>query len=32
MEPGHIAHVMKIGYSLHGRPIRPAQVGVVKSQ
>ncbi|CEF64556.2 GrpE protein homolog 2, mitochondrial [Strongyloides ratti] len=27
----HIAHVAKIGYYLHGRPIRPAQVGVVKS-
>uniref|UniRef100_A0A0N5C7J2 GrpE protein homolog n=1 Tax=Strongyloides papillosus TaxID=174720 RepID=A0A0N5C7J2_STREA len=27
----HVAHVAKIGYSLHGRPIRPAQVGVVKS-
>uniref|UniRef100_A0AC34QHM2 GrpE protein homolog n=1 Tax=Panagrolaimus sp. JU765 TaxID=591449 RepID=A0AC34QHM2_9BILA len=30
-EPGQIGVVMKIGYSLHGRPIRPAQVGVVKS-
>ncbi|KAF1622266.1 UNVERIFIED_CONTAM: hypothetical protein FQV16_0000200, partial [Eudyptes robustus] len=28
--PGHIAEVMKIGYYLHERPIRPAQVGVVK--
>lgn len=30
-ESGHVGHVAKIGYSLHGRPIRPAQVGVVKS-
>uniref|UniRef100_A0A0N4Z6R7 GrpE protein homolog n=1 Tax=Parastrongyloides trichosuri TaxID=131310 RepID=A0A0N4Z6R7_PARTI len=30
--PDHIAHVAKIGYSLHGRPIRAAQVGVVPSE
>jgi molecular chaperone GrpE len=30
-KPGHIEHVMKIGYSLHGRPIRAAQVGVVQN-
>jgi len=29
-EPGVVGVVMKTGYSLHGRPIRPAQVGVVK--
>ncbi|CAD5214960.1 unnamed protein product [Bursaphelenchus okinawaensis] len=28
--PGHVAEVMKIGYYLHDRPIRAAQVGVVK--
>lgn len=31
-KPGTIAHVAKIGYSLRERPIRPAQVGVVKQQ
>jgi molecular chaperone GrpE len=30
-KPGHIGHVMKIGYSLHGRPVRAAQVGVVQN-
>lgn len=30
-EAGHVGHVAKIGYSLNGRPIRPAQVGVVKA-
>lgn len=29
--PGTVAQVAKIGYSLHGRPIRPAQVGVTQS-
>uniref|UniRef100_A0A914DMN7 GrpE protein homolog n=1 Tax=Acrobeloides nanus TaxID=290746 RepID=A0A914DMN7_9BILA len=29
-QPGHVAHVLKIGYSLHDRPVRAAQVGVVK--
>uniref|UniRef100_A0A7E4V178 GrpE protein homolog n=1 Tax=Panagrellus redivivus TaxID=6233 RepID=A0A7E4V178_PANRE len=29
-QPGHVGVVMKLGYSLHGRPIRPAQVGVVQ--
>uniref|UniRef100_A0A915EQ03 GrpE protein homolog n=1 Tax=Ditylenchus dipsaci TaxID=166011 RepID=A0A915EQ03_9BILA len=30
VKPGHVAQVMKIGYSLHNRPIRPAKVAVVK--
>uniref|UniRef100_A0A914Z9M5 GrpE protein homolog n=1 Tax=Panagrolaimus superbus TaxID=310955 RepID=A0A914Z9M5_9BILA len=30
-KPGHIEQVMKIGYSLHGRPIRAAQVAVVQN-
>ncbi|CAI5972108.1 unnamed protein product [Closterium sp. NIES-64] len=29
-EPGTIAHVLKVGYTLHGRVVRPADVGVVK--
>jgi molecular chaperone GrpE len=28
--PDHIDQVLKIGYSLHGRPVRAAKVGVVK--
>ena len=28
--PGTIAHVSTLGYTLHGRTIRPARVGVVK--
>lgn len=28
-EPGTVAHVLKVGYSLHGRVVRPADVGVV---
>lgn len=31
LEPGSVAHVQKIGYSLHGRTLRPAQVGVSKA-
>lgn len=31
-EPGTIFHVQKIGFSLNGRVIRAAQVGVVKSK
>ena len=31
-EPGIVAAVMKRGYALHDRTIRPAQVGVVKSR
>ena len=30
-EPGTVADVIKIGYRLHERTIRPAMVGVVKS-
>lgn len=30
-ESGTIAHVMKVGYTLHDRVIRPAEVGVVKN-
>ena len=30
--PGHVSHVLNIGYSLHNRPVRPAKVGVVKSK
>lgn len=30
MEPGLIAHVQTIGYTLHDRTLRPAQVGVSK--
>uniref|UniRef100_A0A1I7YWU0 GrpE protein homolog n=1 Tax=Steinernema glaseri TaxID=37863 RepID=A0A1I7YWU0_9BILA len=30
VEPGHVAQVMKIGYSLRERTIRPANVGVAK--
>ena len=30
-KPGTIAHVSAIGYTLHGRTIRPAKVGVVRS-
>ena len=29
-KPGTIAHVTTLGYTLHGRTIRPARVGVVK--
>ncbi|KAI6176709.1 GrpE protein-like protein, mitochondrial [Aphelenchoides bicaudatus] len=29
-EPGNVEKVLKIGYSLHGRPVRAAQVGVVQ--
>ena len=29
-KPGTVAHVMMLGYTLHGRTIRPARVGVVK--
>ncbi|VDN54031.1 unnamed protein product [Dracunculus medinensis] len=29
--PGYVAEVVKIGYSLKGRPIRAAKVGVVQS-
>lgn len=31
-EPGTIAHLVKSGYELNGRVIRPAQVGTVKAQ
>ena len=31
-KPGHIAQVLKIGYHLHDRPIRPSKVAVVKSK
>ena len=30
-KPGTVAHVSVLGYALHGRTIRPAKVGVVKS-
>ncbi|KAI6187893.1 GrpE protein-like protein [Aphelenchoides besseyi] len=30
-DPGHVHQVLKVGYSLHGRPIRAAQVAVVQS-
>ena len=30
-EPGTIAHLVKAGYELNGRVIRPAQVGTVKA-
>ena len=29
-KPGTVAHVSVLGYTLHGRTIRPARVGVVK--
>jgi molecular chaperone GrpE len=29
-KPGTVAHVTMLGYTLHGRTIRPARVGVVK--
>ena len=29
-KPGTVAHVTTLGYTLHGRTIRPARVGVVK--
>nr|CDJ83871.1 GrpE nucleotide exchange factor domain containing protein [Haemonchus contortus] len=29
VEPGHVMHVSKVGYSLKERPVRAAQVGVV---
>lgn len=29
---GTVAHVVKAGYTLHGRVVRPAHVGVVKAQ
>jgi molecular chaperone GrpE len=31
LDPGRVAVVVKKGYSLHGRTLRPAQVGVVKN-
>jgi molecular chaperone GrpE len=31
LTPGKVSLVLREGYSLHGRVIRPAQVGVVKS-
>ena len=31
-KPGTIAHVATLGYTLHGRTIRPARVGVVKQE
>ena len=30
-KPGTIAMVSRVGYTLHGRTIRPARVGVVKA-
>lgn len=30
MQPGHVAQVVKTGFMLHDRVIRPAEVGVVK--
>ena len=32
MEPGHVAHVVKTGFMLHDRVIRPAEVGVAKKE
>lgn len=31
-KPGTVAHVSMLGYTLNGRTIRPAKVGVVKQQ
>ncbi len=31
-EPGTIAHVIRSGFSLHGRTVRAAAVGVVKAR
>eukprot|EP00475_Leptophrys_vorax_P036381 TRINITY_DN6141_c0_g1_i1.p3 TRINITY_DN6141_c0_g1~~TRINITY_DN6141_c0_g1_i1.p3 ORF type:complete len:188 (+),score=16.34 TRINITY_DN6141_c0_g1_i1:453-1016(+) len=31
-QAGTIAHVLKVGYTLHGRVVRPADVGVVRPQ